>query len=602
MNLNANVPTDKRSLSGVNGVAGLALLLIPLFCYALSFACFAAGFALNSLVFPIAVAISFVTSIIVCKTDARTALRGPASALLILFIGGVLLTLIEDHSFDGRYYHQEIILSLDDGWNPLHEPHYSGSPYITLWEAHYAKAMEIAEATVVKFSGFIESGKVINLCIIAGSALLFYSFLPGIVSCSKKQRILLTLLAAFNPIGLSQLLTYYIDFTIYYFCLLTIITLLCMARKLSPANIAALAGIIIMAAGTKLTTFFYVGLTIFAAILWLLIASKRRRLAFDIALIALVCAAIGVLLFGYHPYITNWKIMGNPLYPLAGEGAVDIMKPNTPLEYLNHNRFRNFFDSLTYFNRADYETRKGGFSPYMIPLMFFAAMALCVAWKERVRHYRLLVYIAAVTLASCFIFEQSWWARYINFIWLFPLAGVVASCSAKTGFMKYLTTFISLWGIFAGSLGFIYVVHEEIALSIVSDRVYQIGREKELQVLFPIRSAIRHFEEHDVKFKESNPGDVKDNSFAISIGFYQDFTSNTVIVFDNWPDEQTKALLTHHILRPAFHLQNYFRTDFNTSNAMHYNTLYETYWDTLPKGLYLPKSNPWEPRPDHLAS
>lgn len=336
--------------------------------------------------------------------------------------GGVLM----DMSFDGNTYHQEIITLICKGWVP-------GQPWdgleLTTWTPYYAKAFEIAEATVVYSVGHIEAGKCLNYILGLSTALFVYSFLEErFAKIPVKRRILITLVTVGNPVFLTQMFTFYTDFVKYLLTVISIVTIIKIATsKQARVSIALLCMVIALAAGTKFNIFFEQGVVIFAAWIWLL-ATKRSRKAWQLVFIGVTAALAGTLILGYHPYVTNYLNVGNPLYPLVGEGSIDIMTTNTPPDYLIHNRFTNFFRSLLSVSPITYDQREGGFGPLMLPMLL---ISLILVWRTRKRVETVIIYISCWVIASCFIFEQSWWARYNSQLWLILPLGLISLSSSQ---------------------------------------------------------------------------------------------------------------------------------------------------------------------------
>ncbi|MDE6741111.1 MAG: hypothetical protein K2J58_02145, partial [Muribaculaceae bacterium] len=108
----------------------------------------------------------------------------------------------------------------------------------------------------------------------------------------------------------------------------------------------------------------------------------------------------------------------------------DIMTYNTPTEYLQHDRFSNFFRSLISLSIPTIDTREGGFGILMLPML---AVALYAVWIGRKKSGYVPLYICACVFVSCFFFEQSWWARYITQLWLIPVVGIVVAVCYGVG-------------------------------------------------------------------------------------------------------------------------------------------------------------------------
>ena len=399
------------------------MLLAMLFCtLAGTVVCFAFGGAVNAVVVPVAVALSVAVIVWFYGADRRVLVTAGIT-ILVLSALTWLCALLSDHSYDGNAYHGEIIGRLLDGWNPLYED--AGSP--VSWVCGYAKALEMMEALVAAVTGNMESGKVINF-MLAGSAVLLVEGAVRIAFpiLSVRKAWIVALLFGANPVLVTQLLTFYNDYALY--CLLLIVAsmmvlLYCVGWSWRWASVAFVATIIGMS--TKFTHGFYLGIEWGAFLLLLCLARRSRTLVWRSAVLAVVGAAIGLGLIGYHPYVTNMQRYGHPLYPLMGDRVEDIMSENTPAEFQHSNRVVNFVKSMAMVKRVTYDQRYGGFGPLMLLLFILSVVLLALAWRRWQA-----IYVAVFIIAASFCFEQTWWARYIPFLWAIVPVGVLSSMLA----------------------------------------------------------------------------------------------------------------------------------------------------------------------------
>jgi hypothetical protein len=177
-----------------------------------------------------------------------------------------------------------------------------------------------------------------------------------------------------------------------------------------------------------------------------------RARALRIATILASAGLCGVLVFGAHPYITNFLRDGHPLYPLFGAGHVDIMTGNRPASLRGLSEparlWASYFSptSTSYdgvqgqkapftFQRSEfraageYDPRLAGFGP------FFSGAALIAlglsAWiafsAKRTRASLLLLAFALALSVSQLVMPESWWARYVAPLWWSPVLVIVAA-------------------------------------------------------------------------------------------------------------------------------------------------------------------------------
>lgn len=384
----------------------------------------------------------------------RTFFITAASVAVFAALTALAASRIYDFSYDGNEYHQEIVAALAGGWNPLRPE--TLPPDVSLWTRHYAKALETIAADIVALSGSLEAGKAVNLWLAAAAALLTFDFTRRrFASLSHAKAVWITTLAIGNPVVLCQLPTFYIDFAKYLYTLIAIEAIVDIAGHAQARRAAAtLFAVTSLAIGTKFNAFFEIGVVYIAALAWMA-ARRRRRTLFVTAAIGATALIAGMAL-SYHPYVTNTLATGHPLYPLMGEGKEDIMTGNTPHELRDNNRVTNFALSIVTVEVPTVDSRLGGFGPLFAAML---AVALCVAVGRRRSYGGVPIYITCWTVASCFFFEQSWWARYITQLWmLVPLSALLSATGSRRKRPRAFTAQAVMWSatalICSGSIAF----------------------------------------------------------------------------------------------------------------------------------------------------
>lgn len=448
-------------------ISGCVLLLIPFFALLISSAAFAMQGCIAPWMFPAACLAALAYGHVEIRRTSSDAshplLRYYLTIIATLLFAIVSAALIYDNSTDGNYYHQGAIIALLEGWNP-----FAGSEGIdSLWIKHYAKAIEIVAATIASCTGRIEAGKAVNVMLAFSSALVAYSFLRTTFRrLTTTKAIVLTCLLTLCPTVLRQMYVYYIDYAMYTFMLMTVISLMRLSRKSGDrVSWIVITAATLFAAGVKFNIAFYQYLTLAIGTIWLYIAGQRA-LACKLAGTSLLLLIGGMCLLGYHPYITNLIGWGNPFYPLIGS-TVDIMTENTPELYADGNRFTNWLRSLfyTYDGTAvwcpfatdslrDYvigfDRRITGFSPFFVYVLI-GSVALLASCRKAISkaHLRTCCTIAVLLTAACFVFEQSWWMRYVPFLWGVPLSLLL--CTEHAGLKgwrrAFRTTLYALMGL-----------------------------------------------------------------------------------------------------------------------------------------------------------
>lgn len=503
----------------------MSMLLLPTFIYIAAVICFAIKQPINACISPLCAVLTIIAVTLSAPKQCRRHAAG-TSTLTIFFIAFICaaITLFDDPSSDGNTYHQEIIVYLIQGWNPFYE--LPENPDASLWSQCYSKGIEIIAACFAKTAGNIEAGKTVNLCLIFGTWAALWDFGKKFFpSLSSKRLLILTFCTIANPVGLAQSLSFCIDFSIYYYILLAIILIchLCSEGRGKTRTIILLSLVVIMSIATKATAFFYTGLTLILAIAWLL-SHRQYKLSITIAAIGLGALVACMAFLTYHPFVTNYTTYGNPLYPLAGIGKVDIMSYNTPEIFVSHNRFVNFFISLATPARPSIGTRIGGFGPFAMILFLLSAYTL---FRYRNFQFRKQVlYIACCAFASCFIFEQSWWARYIPQFWLVPSAGILAAMQLKWKRSKTLRAIFYVCCFSTAAISFGGALYSSFRQHIVRNIIYETCKKqgnRHALIRHSNPGAEMHFMQQDITTAEVD----KFPSDGVAVSFQGDSPSPT---------------------------------------------------------------------------
>lgn len=423
---------------------GITLLLIPFLSLVLASITFMLGGVIGVWMFPTAIAMSLAAGYcLLNKNGNQYSLVTRYCTVVVASLLFALLSsaLIYDLSYDGITYHQEAIFLMMQRWNPFHAPDMPTSP----WEIHYAKSLEIIASTIAIGFNRIEYGKAVNILLILASLFITASFLRREFPQKRGIKIaILTSLLVLCPTVIRQAYIYYNDFAMYTFMLLVVIALIELYRNSKQREAwVILIVATLMSAVTKFTIGFYVYLTLAIGIIWIF-ATGKRSLSYRLASLSILLIIVGFGILGYHPYVTNTLGWGNPFYPLIG-GSVDIMSSNTPELYAGGNRLSNFIRSLFYNGLGTaiwipfvtdslhdyyilYDARIAGFGPFFVyGLLMAIVLWVSVVYKEKSnnisnrRHTATYSIISLLLLLGCFIFEQSWWMRYVPFLWAVPL-------------------------------------------------------------------------------------------------------------------------------------------------------------------------------------
>lgn len=450
--------------------AGVLFLLTIFMAFFFSATVFFLGGVMNCCIFPAAVIVSAVIVYRMMGGGNRRVLT-LVQSVLFMVLAAVACSFICDNSYDGNFYHQEGLVEIYKGWNPYREPYTTGS----IWVNHYAKMLEIVAASVMSVTGNLESGKLVNVLLVASSLLIPAGVIAkAFPQMSARRRWIVAVLFAANSVSVAQVFTYYNDYALYC-CLLIVMSMFLLIYRcgggLHAWILASVATMIAM--GTKFTHFFYVG-TAWICFIPLLFAKSRRKDMWRCVAFGAVSLLVGGVLLNWHPYVTNAIGYGHPLYPLVG-GDVDIMIYNTPEMYVGNNRFLNFVKSLLSSGiRGEWtcpliplhpidlmtlntDCRVNGFG-HFFGLMLLVGISLLVAYCRN----RAVWYVVLCLIAGCFVFEQSWWARYVPFIWAVPAIAVL--------FVMARTSGVKRWAVYGRRLIIVCALVTAVVIAAISIR------------------------------------------------------------------------------------------------------------------------------------
>lgn len=374
---------------------------------------------------------------------------------VLVAILAVINNLVWDSSYDSLAYHQENVIDLYKGWNPFYD---STNKKINLWVMHYAKAPAIFAAALYKITGRIEAAKVLTMLLPIILGILSFGAFNLLSKNRKGLSIFAAIIAVLNPVIIGQSFSYYVDSSlgVYVLALLINLYLILFFEDLHFFKYFALTNIAVFLINIKFTGLAYAGAILLGFLILSFIYNKK---SYNIKLIVfLICGLIfSVIILGFNPYVTNTINDGNPLYPLAGKGKINIMTDNTPLDYRYDGEFKQEYKSmiafpnpqnfngapatsftemfgvnkatLQYYSTTDARVRGFGvYSIIFIPLSFIGVLYLLITNKDRkmmLGGLATVILISAVAIAG----GAFWWARYVPFLWALPLS---------VGFFMYL--------------------------------------------------------------------------------------------------------------------------------------------------------------------
>lgn len=384
------------------------------------------------------------------------ALIGIIGFCVVIAIWAFGTQFLYDAGHDGHSYHLTAIWDLARGWSPFLSSHDN------IWVDSYPSGYWVLQSYLVSMTGLLLSGKSLTIGLMVAVALLAYGFFQDHVS-ERLSRfkvfwgLLFALFVVANPVVLTQIMTHYIDGSLY--LLGSALALFLLSDSYSENRLARLCavGCIVLMVNTKTASLYYVPMIVFATFMaaWALKNleishfqfiynwTKSRGFLLGLSFI------IGITVIGYKPYVTNIMDHGELLYPSVDKIMATNIPENlealpVPVKFL-YGVFSRTEDSvwpvlvtapvhlkipgtfhLSEFKDLDFDTRRGGFGPF-----FSLALILSIALYALTRFTRSrqihdpecgkgdsLAFFAFILILASVFFPESWWARYVPFTWL----------------------------------------------------------------------------------------------------------------------------------------------------------------------------------------
>lgn len=473
----------------------------------------------------------------------KTVLSLISTFIIIFGIFIVVSIYFFDLSWDGQAYHQEAIIRLTEGWNPIYDAPLSNDFISNFWINHYAKGSWINSATIYSLIGNIEAGKVFNFIYIIASFLLSYRYLfPKLKN--MKLSILLSLIIAFNPVSINQLFSYYADGQLASLITCLLVAVLLSWQNFNRVNLALIFSCIVLIVNIKFTGLVYA--VILSSIIFLpfLKVTKKNigffwindKIKFKKGLVLLIVSfifAVGVS--GYNPYITNFIEKGHPFYPLSGKESVDIISYNIPKNLGEKNRIEQFLTSIFSYTSNDrskepiikipfsvvpselvagesVDIRVGGFGPLFGAAVIVVYSLILINIRELLSKRYIIshVFLIAILFSSVIINPEPWWARYIPQMWLIPiyilslLFYIQKSKNRWLGILNMFGISILAVNIILTSYPYLTSQHEKnMALKTQLNVLSSYSQKKEISVYFDrFRSNRIRLSEYNINFSE----------------------------------------------------------------------------------------------------
>ena len=453
--------------------------------------------------------------------------------LLILIISYFISILFFDISGDGQWYHQDIIIALKNGWNPVYH-NYTSTDGSQIYVQHYSKGHETISASIYYLTGNIESGKMINILVAISCYIVSLQFFKK--HFSKFKSISYAFIITFNPIVVTQAFTYYIDGFTYNVFIIFIFSIINYFKIQNHNNAILFIASISIFFSLKFTSLPILAITTFISVAYLIYKKRKLKAQF---IRPILFAIIPIVLLCSHPYITNILENKSIFYP-ALEKNKNVLSVHIPMEIQEKNNIYKLFISLfsktgtpdknitsglkiPYTFSLD-EIKKlgnttivlGGFGVFFSgilinsTLIFIASLFYKLDQKNK---FEILFFIIGLIL-YIIIFPEPWLARILPQIYILPILFLI--------FYEFSDRKIHLISILKNiTIIFIYInIFLFISLSMFYNVFYSLKTHyilselKKNNVVYCVqyinfRSNLNRLEDNGIKYKLCNLNDEK---------------------------------------------------------------------------------------------
>ena len=341
-----------------------------------------------------------------------------------------------DLTFDGQAYHQEMMIQMSNGWNPVYEL-IDKMNNQSLWVNHYSKGYEVIGAVFYSFLDSITSFKFINTLFLGLSFL--YPFLYFRKKNKKNKAILIALIIALNPVVLIQIMTNLIDGFLYCVTIITIFSYL-LSRTKKIYVIDFILGFLLLL-NIKFTGVVF-GIVLYGVILIYKLFIDKESIKQVLQRTTLII--IIAIPFLFSPYINNYLEKGHPLYPLMGINKVDFVDDYLPDVLKDRGKLEKlvFTNFVSIGNRGDSKLkipftfslnelqkmrngapRVGSFGVWWGGILLVSFLYYFMSIYRIRDKFKLSIYevIIGVMLLLLLLNKAGWWLRYTPYIWTTPL-------------------------------------------------------------------------------------------------------------------------------------------------------------------------------------
>ncbi len=395
---------------------------------------------------------------------------------LVLFFATFTASLIAsgsvtDLSYDGQAYHQEAIILLNKGWNPVYTTlNNEATANLETWLNHYPKGVWIFATGIYKLTGNIEYGKVMSIY----SGVIAFAFCLLAIYKTKISwlfKILGILVLVLNPVLIYQSLSYYLDGIVVSFLLCLVAILIKIYKDKDKSLFYPFLFVAIILMNTKLSAPIF-ALIIMGTVIIYAWVNEKSYLALRLLKYTILATLMGLFFVGYNPYIINFARQGNFFYPTMGQGAIDYVPANTPENLWNvkapfrlvssifavsslargKGQYAEFKTPFTFSEKeiqtfVETNTKTGGFGPFFsgIFVLSLGAFGFYLFSKNiSIPDKRTALFVFAILFGMAAIVPTSSVARYVPFIWWIPVLLTLLFAGSHYRFAKAVSMIILL--------------------------------------------------------------------------------------------------------------------------------------------------------------
>jgi hypothetical protein len=486
------------------------------------------------------------------------------NSIIVIFLSALILVFcftaageIYDVSVDGLWYHQEAVINLAEGWNPVYgnvQPDVRASQLekltfsntTNIWINAYPKGTWIFQAAVYRLTGNLEQGKGLNLLLIIISFLFSVSGLLRFDKIkSMSVNFIIAFLLAFNPVSMCQVFTFCIDgvFASLLLIFLALVFHVFVDSRRRRLLFSLLFLTTVMLLNIRITAIPFLGLWT-AGLVISLYFHKSRELAKSFSIVVISGFITGILIIGYAPYVTNHINYGHPLHPYWGKDKVSLnfsseripftiyMESKSSLECLaislfckskNDEKIPEMKIPFTIHQNESLafmlsHPNTGGFGPLFGGIFLLAIVILIYCTLIFGKAVLPFVLITLSLILSVVIHPYAWWNRYIPQLFFFPIVmSIMLFTLENRGFLRktawlliILLMYNSLFIFYSAATGhFISQSLTRIELKQLADS------DDQLVVYFGFQKAVKkRFARNNINYVEIPPEELGKYNFS----------------------------------------------------------------------------------------